>query len=75
MLLSDRFMGFWMVPENGVWNYNFMGVKHSSGMKYALQLSNPREFYHEMHRPTHFLEFGGISAEGDDGADKDDNFN
>ena len=26
MLLSDRFLGFFMVPSNGVWNYNFMGM-------------------------------------------------
>ncbi len=26
VLLSDRFMGFFMVPDNAVWNYHFMGV-------------------------------------------------
>lgn len=25
MLLSERFLGFFMVPSNKVWNYNFMG--------------------------------------------------
>jgi hypothetical protein len=25
MLLSDRFLGFFMVPAQGSWNYNFMG--------------------------------------------------
>lgn len=24
VLLSDRFMGFYMVPDAGPWNYNFM---------------------------------------------------
>ena len=28
MLLSDRFLGFFMVPGQGSWNYNFMG-EHS----------------------------------------------
>lgn len=28
MLLSDRFLGFFMVPAQGSWNYNFMG-KHN----------------------------------------------
>jgi pre-mRNA-processing factor 8 len=50
LLLSDRFMGFYMVPDTGSWNYNFMGVKHSPAMKYGLKLSNPKEFYHEVHR-------------------------
>ena len=26
MLLSDRFLGFFMVPAQGSWNYNFMGL-------------------------------------------------
>mmetsp|Transcript_62207 Transcript_62207/g.196862 ORF Transcript_62207/g.196862 Transcript_62207/m.196862 type:complete len:385 (+) Transcript_62207:120-1274(+) len=74
MLLSDRFMGFYMVPESGSWNYNFMGVKHSASMKYNVKLANPREYYHEVHRPTHFLEFAQL--EGDDAieADREDLF-
>ncbi|CAI7863255.1 unnamed protein product [Closterium sp. NIES-54] len=62
MLLSDRFLGFFMVPDSGVWNYNFMGVKHSPGMRYRLSLAPPREFYHEAHRPTHFLEFSHLDV-------------
>ena len=48
MLLSDRFLGFYMVPDVGSWNYNFMGVKHQVSMKYGLKLDNPKEFYHEV---------------------------
>ncbi|CAJ2661386.1 pre-mRNA-processing-splicing factor 8A isoform X2 [Trifolium pratense] len=70
MLLSDRFLGFYMMPDNGPWNYNFMGVKHAPGMKYGVKLGTPREYYHEDHRPTHFLEFSNMEegeriAEGD----------
>ena len=50
MLLSDRFLGFFMVPSQGSWNYNFMGVRHEAGMKYELSLANPKEFYHEVRR-------------------------
>jgi pre-mRNA-processing factor 8 len=25
LILSDKFLGFFMVPEGGVWNYNFNG--------------------------------------------------
>lgn len=76
MLLSDRFLGFFMVPAQGSWNYNFMGmwiqphiilchlsllgVRHSATMHYELQLAKPREFYHEIHRPAHFLNFTAI---------------
>lgn len=69
MLLSDRFLGFYMIPDTGPWNYNFMGVKHTPSMKYGVKLGTPREYYHEDHRPTHYLEFSNLEegdiAEGD----------
>ncbi|KAH7855572.1 hypothetical protein Vadar_026369 [Vaccinium darrowii] len=69
MLLSDRFLGFCMVPDNGPWNYNFMGAKHKVNMKYGVKLGTPREYYHDDHRPTHYLEFSNLEegeiAEGD----------
>lgn len=75
MLLSDRFAGSFLVPDDEVWNYNFMGVKHSMGMEYSLRMGVPKEFYHEMHRPSHFLTFTNMD-EGENAAeaDVDDNF-
>ncbi|CAG8442785.1 1828_t:CDS:2 [Diversispora eburnea] len=72
MLLSDRFMGFFMVPENDIWNYSFMGPSHSANMKYNIKLDVPKEFYHELHRPQHFLNFS--SMEEDIEADREDAF-
>ena len=57
MLLSDTFLGFFMTPEVGSWNYNFNGVKLAVNAPVAVKLANPREFYHECHRPSHFLDF------------------
>lgn len=75
MLLSDRFLGFFMIPDDEIWNYNFMGVKHSIGMDYGLRLGIPREFYHESHRPSHFLTFTNMDeAEHTTEADVDDLF-
>lgn len=68
MLLSDRFLGFYMVPAEDVWNYNFMGVKHNAGMRYDLKLGNPKEFYHELHRKTHFMNFSALEAVAEDDA-------
>ena len=28
------------------------GVRHDPNMKYELQLANPKEFYHEVHRQS-----------------------
>jgi len=68
MLLSDMFLGFYMIPDVG-WNFNFTGVKHSPGMKYGICLANPKEFYHPEHRPSHFLNFSQM--DGPDKADAD----
>ena len=52
-----------------------MGVRHDPNMRYELALSNPKEFYHEVHRPSHFMNFASIE-EGSDmvGADREDMF-
>lgn len=62
MLLSDFFYGFFMVPDVNSWNYNFMGVKHSPHMKYGIKLENPKEYYHEAHRPVHFANFTSVDT-------------
>ena len=36
MILSDKFLGFFMVPDGGVWNYNFNGINFSKNQRYAL---------------------------------------
>ncbi len=73
LLLSDRFMGFYMVPDGLPWNFNFQGVKHSPGMAYSLKLANPKPFYDEAHRPNHFLDFAELEG-ADVDADREDPF-
>ena len=41
-------------------------------MKYELMLANPKEFYHEVHRPSHFLQFAAIEEGEGVGADRED---
>jgi pre-mRNA-processing factor 8 len=66
MLLSDRFKGFFLVPQGGLgWNYNFQGVKHSAGMDYSLKMDTPERFYAECHRPQHFLSFVQMEEENE----------
>jgi pre-mRNA-processing factor 8 len=73
MLLSDRFQGFFLVPDGGLgWNYNFQGVKHNTSMDFALKVDTPESFYAECHRPQHFLSFVQIEdAEDTEDADLD----
>ncbi|KAI3836686.1 hypothetical protein MKW92_024921 [Papaver armeniacum] len=49
MLLSDRFLGF--------------SCETSPNLEYGIKLGTPREYYHEDHRPTHYLEFSNIEEE------------
>lgn len=41
-------------------------------MHYDLQLANPKEFYHEVHRPTHFLNFSTVEEVDSVNADRED---
>jgi pre-mRNA-processing factor 8 len=43
-------------------------------MKYELHLANPKEFYHEVHRPSHFMNLAAIEEGESVGADRDDSF-
>nr|CDJ97997.1 Pre-mRNA-processing-splicing factor 8 and PROCN and RNA recognition motif and Mov34 MPN PAD-1 and PRO domain containing protein [Haemonchus contortus] len=75
MLLSDRFLGYFMVPSAGVWNYNFQGQRWAQSMKYDVCLANPKEYYHEDHRPVHFHNFKAFDDPlGIAMADRDDSF-
>lgn len=52
------------------------GVRHDPNMKYGVQLGNPREFYHEVHRPAHFMNFAAMedAAAPTLAADREDHF-
>lgn len=51
------------------------GVRHEANMRYDLMLTNPKEFYHEDHRPLHFQNFKGFDDPlGVAAADREDIF-
>ncbi|KAL0079353.1 splicing factor Prp8 [Phycomyces blakesleeanus] len=72
ILLSDRFLGFFMAPSE-IWNYNFMGAQFNANMNYRLVLDVPKEFYHESHRASHFMNFSSEMETGGE-ADIEDSF-
>jgi len=63
-----------MVPDSDSWNYNFNGTKHSSTMSYGVTLGIPKEFYHEAHRATHFVNFSDLEQQDVEATDKEDLF-
>jgi len=73
LLLSPRYKGFFLVPENGKWNYSFMGSSFAGIEKKPLhvKLDMPLPFYSDQHRPLHFQNFAELE---DVGVDRDDSF-
>ncbi|KAL6704670.1 pre-mRNA-splicing factor 8 [Coniothyrium glycines] len=62
LLLSDKIRGYFLVPENGVWNYSFMGSTFGTVEKKPVhvRLDTPVRFYDSIHRPLHFHNFAEL---------------
>ncbi|KAI0455679.1 pre-mRNA processing splicing factor 8 [Xylaria acuta] len=73
LLLSPRYKGYFLVPENGKWNYSFMGSSFAGLEKKPVhvKLDTPLPFYSDQHRPLHFQNFAELE---DIGVDRSDNF-
>ncbi|KAK3356903.1 NUC071 domain-containing protein [Lasiosphaeria hispida] len=73
LLLSDKFRGFFLVPESGKWNYSFMGSAFGGLEKKPIhvKLDTPMPFYSDQHRPIHFSSFNELE---DIWVDRQDNF-
>ncbi|KAH9262817.1 hypothetical protein BASA82_000168 [Batrachochytrium salamandrivorans] len=74
MLLSERIVGFSLVPgggDEGFWNYALLGHRFMRDAEYELQVDVPKPFYDEIHRSNHFMaassmETGGSTMESED---------
>ena len=66
LLLSSKYHGFYMVPEESSWNYNFKGPQHSESMDYDVMLGIPKPYYDEAHRAIHFMKFSEMEDESKD---------
>ncbi|PNY29575.1 Pre-mRNA-processing-splicing factor 8 [Tolypocladium capitatum] len=73
LLLSPRFKGFFLVPDDGKWNYSFMGSAFAGLEKKPVhvKLDTPMSFYNDHHRPVHFHSFAELE---DIWVDRSDNF-
>ncbi|KAJ5063160.1 NUC071 domain-containing protein [Bipolaris maydis] len=62
LLLSDKIRGYFLVPDNGIWNYSFMGSAFGSVEKKPVhvRLDTPVRFYDPVHRPLHFHNFAEL---------------
>ncbi|KAF3015240.1 pre-mRNA-splicing factor 8 [Neopestalotiopsis sp. 37M] len=73
LLLSPKYKGFFLVPENGKWNYSFMGAGFDALLKKKVdvKLDTPLAFYADVHRPLHFQNFAELEEVG---VDREDQF-
>ncbi|KAK3505343.1 pre-mRNA processing splicing factor 8 [Neurospora crassa] len=73
LLLSEKFRGFFLVPDGGKWNYSFMGSAFGGLEKKPVhvKLDTPLPFYSDQHRPIHFSSFNELE---DIWVDRQDNF-
>ncbi|OOF96003.1 hypothetical protein ASPCADRAFT_146547 [Aspergillus carbonarius ITEM 5010] len=73
LLLSDKIRGYFLVPEDNVWNYSFMGSSFGSVDKRPVyvKIDTPLKFYDDQHRPLHFQNFAELE---DIWVDRSDNF-
>ncbi|KNG45184.1 PROCN-domain-containing protein [Stemphylium lycopersici] len=62
LLLSDKIRGYFLVPDNGIWNYSFMGSTFGTVEKKPVhvRLDTPVRFYDSVHRPLHFHNFAEL---------------
>jgi pre-mRNA-processing factor 8 len=68
LLLSEKIRGYFLVPENGIWNYSFMGSAFGTVEKKPvhMRLDTPVGFYDAVHRPLHFSSFAELEDAGVD---------
>ncbi|KAL4962291.1 U4/U6-U5 snRNP complex subunit PRP8 [Aspergillus stella-maris] len=73
LLLSDKIRGYFLVPEDNLWNYSFMGSSYGSVEKRPIyvKIDTPLRFYDDQHRPLHFQNFAELE---DIWVDRSDNF-
>lgn len=63
LLLSERIMGNFLVPSTDVWNFIFSGATFDPSFDYELKVGIPLEFYNEMHRVIHFMQFNELAGD------------
>ncbi|KAF2465352.1 pre-mRNA processing splicing factor 8 [Lindgomyces ingoldianus] len=73
LLLSDKIRGYFLIPENGAWNYSFMGSSFSNVEKKPIhvRMDTPARFYDSIHRPLHYHTFAELE---DVWVDRDNQF-
>lgn len=65
VLQTDQ-QGFFLVPEDGVWNFGVNQQQSSNGIRAGWKVDDPLAFYDERQRASHFLSFVQLVAYSDE---------
>ncbi|KAI5962637.1 PRP8 [Candida pseudojiufengensis] len=74
LIMSDKIVGNFMVPEDEIWNYFFMGTIFNVNDLYNLKIDIPLTFYDPLHRPIHFSNFSQLEAGNEEEANQESVF-
>ncbi|KAI5957199.1 PRP8 [Candida jiufengensis] len=74
LIMSDKIVGNYMVPEDEIWNYFFMGTIFNVNDLYNLKIDLPLTFYDALHRPIHFTKFSQLEAGNEEEANQESVF-
>ncbi|EDO19221.1 hypothetical protein Kpol_1050p81 [Vanderwaltozyma polyspora DSM 70294] len=74
LLLSDRIMGNFMTPASEIWNYSMLSASFHPDLDYEYRINIPIEFYNELHRSTHFMQFNELAGDEELEAEQQDLF-
>ena len=55
VIITNKLNGFFLLPEQQLWNYSFSIEKFSNEINYPLSIQYPLYFYNPLHRKNHFL--------------------
>jgi pre-mRNA-processing factor 8 len=55
--ITENDNGYFLSTFDKVWNYHFMSLKFKKAIPFLLHVSPPIDFYHSLHRKSHFLNF------------------
>jgi len=57
LIISKKYLGYFLTPENDIWNYYFYKSHFVKNGVSNMKVGNPLEFFDEFHRLFHFKNF------------------
>lgn len=66
LITTESIKGYFYTPQDDVWNFVFLGSLWNPRARCYMKVGFPLNFYHDLHRPVHFLAFSGLETNEED---------